>query len=171
MTHLCSFVISVFSGSAAAPTACCVCQRVSGSRQPCVQCERSACPACTQQCSSCSSHCCSLCAVTEWVSEWRACVLTVLMLVLCWSGSKVVLSILCAVTASVTTVSCVSAVHPDHKHRTYGLTHGCWDDVEDCARRDFNSLPVKCKWDDYFYILLHSFLYLCIYSSDLLNKY
>ncbi|KAA0711597.1 Apoptosis regulatory protein [Triplophysa tibetana] len=57
-------------GSAAAPTACCVCQRVSGSRQPCVQCERSACPACTQQCSSCSGHCCNLCAVTDYSERY-----------------------------------------------------------------------------------------------------
>ncbi|XP_052009467.1 apoptosis regulatory protein Siva-like isoform X2 [Xyrauchen texanus] len=53
------------SGSSAAPTACCVCQRVSGSRQPCSQCERHACTACTQQCNSCFNHCCSLCTVTE----------------------------------------------------------------------------------------------------------
>ncbi|XP_051578935.1 apoptosis regulatory protein Siva [Myxocyprinus asiaticus] len=54
------------SGPAAAITACCVCQRVSGSRSPCSLCERPACPACTQQCNSCSNHCCSLCAITDY---------------------------------------------------------------------------------------------------------
>ncbi len=57
------------SGCAAAPSACCVCQRVSGSRKPCSQCERPACAACIQECNICSDRCCSLCAVTEWVDR------------------------------------------------------------------------------------------------------
>uniref|UniRef100_A0A3B4CW06 Apoptosis regulatory protein Siva n=1 Tax=Pygocentrus nattereri TaxID=42514 RepID=A0A3B4CW06_PYGNA len=48
-----------------APAVCGVCQRASGVRRPCSQCERPVCLACTQQCSSCSSHCCSICTVTE----------------------------------------------------------------------------------------------------------
>ncbi|XP_016104513.1 apoptosis regulatory protein Siva [Sinocyclocheilus grahami] len=52
-------------GCAAAPAACCVCQRVSGSRKPCSQCDRHACAACFQQCNICSECCCSLCTVTE----------------------------------------------------------------------------------------------------------
>ncbi|XP_051725027.1 apoptosis regulatory protein Siva [Ctenopharyngodon idella] len=58
-------------GCAAAPSACCVCQRVSGSRKPCSQCERPACPACVQQCSSCSDRCCSLCSVTDYSERYE----------------------------------------------------------------------------------------------------
>ncbi|XP_065105199.1 apoptosis regulatory protein Siva [Paramisgurnus dabryanus] len=57
-------------GCASGPAVCCVCQRVSGSRQPCAQCDRSSCPACTQQCNSCSSHCCNLCAVTDYSERY-----------------------------------------------------------------------------------------------------
>ncbi|KAK7141851.1 hypothetical protein R3I94_011517 [Phoxinus phoxinus] len=58
-------------GCAAAPSACCVCQRVSGSRRPCSQCERPACPVCVQQCSVCSECSCSLCSVTDYSERYE----------------------------------------------------------------------------------------------------
>ncbi|CAM4642296.1 hypothetical protein PO909_012199 [Leuciscus waleckii] len=58
-------------GCAAAPSACCVCQRVSGSRRPCSQCERPACPVCVQQCSVCSERSCSLCSVTDYSERYE----------------------------------------------------------------------------------------------------
>uniref|UniRef100_A0A8C1UHZ5 Apoptosis regulatory protein Siva n=1 Tax=Cyprinus carpio TaxID=7962 RepID=A0A8C1UHZ5_CYPCA len=59
------------AGCAAAPSACCVCQRVSGSRKACSQCERHACAACIQQCNICSEHCCSLCSVTDYSERYE----------------------------------------------------------------------------------------------------
>ncbi|KTF90474.1 hypothetical protein cypCar_00037030 [Cyprinus carpio] len=58
-------------GCAAAPSACCVCQRVSGARKPCSQCERHACAACFQQCSVCSERCCCLCTVTDYSERYE----------------------------------------------------------------------------------------------------
>ncbi|KAL6478051.1 hypothetical protein MHYP_G00138860 [Metynnis hypsauchen] len=54
-----------------APAVCGVCQRASGVRRPCSQCERPVCLACTQQCSSCSSHCCSICTVTDYTDRYE----------------------------------------------------------------------------------------------------
>ncbi|XP_016114656.1 apoptosis regulatory protein Siva-like, partial [Sinocyclocheilus grahami] len=58
-------------GCAAAPSACCVCQRVSGSRKPCSRCERPACAACIRQCNICSERCCSLCTVTDYSERYE----------------------------------------------------------------------------------------------------
>ncbi|XP_067310559.1 apoptosis regulatory protein Siva [Pseudorasbora parva] len=58
-------------GCAAAPSACGVCQRASGSRKLCSQCERPACPVCVQMCSLCSDHCCSLCSVTDYSERYE----------------------------------------------------------------------------------------------------
>ncbi|XP_053365343.1 apoptosis regulatory protein Siva [Clarias gariepinus] len=58
------------SGSVSAPSACAVCQRSSGVRTACSQCDRPACPACTQQCSSCFSPCCSVCTITDYTERY-----------------------------------------------------------------------------------------------------
>ncbi|XP_052475550.1 apoptosis regulatory protein Siva-like [Carassius gibelio] len=58
-------------GGAAAPSACCVCQRVSGSRKACSRCERHACAACFQQCNICSERCCSVCTVTDYSERYE----------------------------------------------------------------------------------------------------
>ncbi|XP_064784397.1 apoptosis regulatory protein Siva-like isoform X1 [Oncorhynchus masou masou] len=52
-------------GSALAPVGCCVCQKAQGTRRPCSQCDRPACPSCIQQCASCSRSCCSVCTVID----------------------------------------------------------------------------------------------------------
>lgn len=148
--------ISVFSGCAAGPSACCVCQRVSGSRQPCAQCERSACPACIQQCSSCSGHCCNLCAVTEWVNETRMCSSDV-----CRARQHLNSSFF---------VQLQRAVRPCPVCQLFILIanlseHDGWcSDDENNARRDFNEFQVKCKWDYYFiYCCNLCALYTCVY--------
>ncbi|CAB1335123.1 unnamed protein product, partial [Coregonus sp. 'balchen'] len=51
------------SGPGVTPNGCCVCQKAQGTRRQCSQCDRPACPSCTQQCSNCSSLCCSVCTV------------------------------------------------------------------------------------------------------------
>ncbi|XP_045063435.1 apoptosis regulatory protein Siva isoform X4 [Coregonus clupeaformis] len=53
-------------GAVSAPAGCCVCQKAQGTRRPCSQCDRPACPSCIQQCASCSSSCCSVCTVIEY---------------------------------------------------------------------------------------------------------
>ncbi|XP_016361829.1 apoptosis regulatory protein Siva-like [Sinocyclocheilus anshuiensis] len=62
---------SAAPGCAAAPSACCVCQRVSGLRKPCSQCERPACAACIRQCNICSDRCCSLCTITDYSERYE----------------------------------------------------------------------------------------------------
>ncbi|XP_062864170.1 apoptosis regulatory protein Siva [Trichomycterus rosablanca] len=58
------------SGSVATTAVCGVCQRASGARRACSQCDRPACSTCSQQCSSCSSHCCSVCTVTDYTDRY-----------------------------------------------------------------------------------------------------
>ncbi|KAF7704176.1 hypothetical protein HF521_021248 [Silurus meridionalis] len=58
------------SGGASVPAVCAVCQRSSGTRTTCSQCDRSACPSCTQQCSSCSNRCCSVCTITDYTERY-----------------------------------------------------------------------------------------------------
>ncbi|XP_029937792.1 apoptosis regulatory protein Siva [Myripristis murdjan] len=57
-------------GATVDPAGCCVCQRSSGSRTSCSQCERLACSSCTRQCSSCSSVCCSVCTVVDYSGQY-----------------------------------------------------------------------------------------------------
>ncbi|XP_034381376.1 apoptosis regulatory protein Siva [Cyclopterus lumpus] len=57
-------------GSPVALTCCCVCQKSQGSRTPCSQCDRLACPSCTRQCSCCSSHCCSVCTIIDYSGQY-----------------------------------------------------------------------------------------------------
>ncbi|XP_029586189.1 apoptosis regulatory protein Siva [Salmo trutta] len=57
-------------GSALAPAGCCVCQKAQGTRRPCSQCDRPACPSCIQQCASCSRSCCSVCTVIDYSGQY-----------------------------------------------------------------------------------------------------
>ncbi|XP_064784398.1 apoptosis regulatory protein Siva-like isoform X2 [Oncorhynchus masou masou] len=57
-------------GSALAPVGCCVCQKAQGTRRPCSQCDRPACPSCIQQCASCSRSCCSVCTVIDYSGQY-----------------------------------------------------------------------------------------------------
>ncbi|XP_075964400.1 apoptosis regulatory protein Siva [Anarhichas minor] len=57
-------------GSPVALTCCCVCQKSQGSRTPCSQCDRLACPSCTRQCSCCSSLCCSVCTIIDYSGQY-----------------------------------------------------------------------------------------------------
>ncbi|XP_040054935.2 apoptosis regulatory protein Siva [Gasterosteus aculeatus] len=57
-------------GSSVALACCCVCQKSHGSRTPCSQCERLACPSCTRQCSCCSGLCCSVCTILDYSGQY-----------------------------------------------------------------------------------------------------
>lgn len=56
--------------AAAAPSGCCVCQRIQGSRTSCSQCERRTCSSCSRLCSSCSSLCCSVCTIIDYSGRY-----------------------------------------------------------------------------------------------------
>ncbi|KAK6304357.1 hypothetical protein J4Q44_G00249430 [Coregonus suidteri] len=58
-------------GAALVPKGCCVCQKAQGTRRQCSQCDRPACPSCTQQCSNCSSLCCSVCTVMDYSGQYE----------------------------------------------------------------------------------------------------
>ncbi|XP_027029413.1 apoptosis regulatory protein Siva [Tachysurus fulvidraco] len=58
------------SDNVTTPNVCAVCQRSSGVRTSCSQCDRPACPACMQQCNSCSSLCCSVCTITDYTDRY-----------------------------------------------------------------------------------------------------
>ncbi|KAM8736774.1 apoptosis regulatory protein Siva [Acanthopagrus schlegelii] len=62
--------VSSAQGPAVAPTGCCVCQKIQGSRTPCSQCDRLACSSCIRQCSSCSGLCCSVCSITDYSGQY-----------------------------------------------------------------------------------------------------
>ncbi|KAM3871032.1 apoptosis regulatory protein Siva [Diretmus argenteus] len=57
-------------GAHVGPAGCCVCQKSQGSRSPCSQCDRLACPSCTSQCSSCSNLCCSVCTIVDYSGRY-----------------------------------------------------------------------------------------------------
>ncbi|XP_062326057.1 apoptosis regulatory protein Siva [Osmerus eperlanus] len=57
-------------GAAVAASGCCVCLKALATLRSCSECERPACPSCTQQCSSCANLCCSVCTVVDYSGRY-----------------------------------------------------------------------------------------------------